>query len=479
MQLKTQFRSVFDLAQNYDSLSGHNARCLQRIFQITGKTASCRVGPELSAKYNVQQDNQQLVVSLTNRYTLEQTWFNKDRTQKPQTFTQSSEFLDSTDNGTKCDFCSWRLLTASDPGFGRIELPHAVTGSNLFKYAEPSHGVVLFKHHQPLQFSQEQLSDLLDASWLWFQASHQLQPAAGQPFLLWNCLPRAGASQYHGHAQVMLTEVPVPGITRLQQAAQSYQQHHAACYYADLLRAHAAAGLLRQLTIPATQTAAAAAAGDAAGDPAGGSSKAALQQQQHTAWAFASLSPYKDMELVVVGSHLACPAFQRLMHAALRTMIDGCGCMTFNAGVLNIDLDAAVPAGVGLERQFWSSSSSSGNGQDESASTGNGGSSMSLGSSSSSSLASSVSASDDSSSVRYHYYGAGGSSSSSSDAVAVPDDWPWGQRPPVMARLVSRGKLSSVASDFGCLEVFGGASIGHTDPFLVVQQLDEQMAVPV
>lgn len=52
-----------------------------------------------------------------------------------QQILQSSEFLDSTDNGAKCDFCSWRLLTASDPGFGRIELPHAVTGSNLFKYA--------------------------------------------------------------------------------------------------------------------------------------------------------------------------------------------------------------------------------------------------------------------------------------------------------------------------------------------------------
>jgi hypothetical protein len=48
---------------------------------------------------------------------------------------QGSEFLDSTNNGANCDFCNWQLLTASDPGFGRIELPHAVTGSNLFKYA--------------------------------------------------------------------------------------------------------------------------------------------------------------------------------------------------------------------------------------------------------------------------------------------------------------------------------------------------------
>jgi hypothetical protein len=294
--------------------------------------------------------------------------------------------------------------------------------------------------------------------------------------------------------QVMLTEVPVPGVTRLQQAATTYQQQHAACYYADLLRAHAAAGLLRQLTIPsAVQSAAAAAEGSGIGE--GGAARDSgkadrQQQQQHTAWAFASLSPYKDMEVMLVGSHLACPAFQRMMHAALRAMIDGCGCRTFNAGLLNIDLNAEPPAGVGLERQFWrrrssssSSEGSSSNVQDKCSSrNGDGGSSMSissLASSSSSSIPSIDATGSDGSvgGVRYHYFGVPGStcSSSSGDAV-VPGEWPWGKRPPVIARLVSRGKLSSVASDFGCLEVFGGASIGHTDPFLVVQQLDEQLA---
>jgi hypothetical protein len=34
MQLKTQFRSVFDLAQSYETLSGSNDRCLKRIFQV-------------------------------------------------------------------------------------------------------------------------------------------------------------------------------------------------------------------------------------------------------------------------------------------------------------------------------------------------------------------------------------------------------------------------------------------------------------
>ena len=32
-------------------------------------------------------------------------------------------------------------------------------------------------------------------------------------------------------------------------------------------------------------------------------------------------------------------------------------------------------------------------------------------------------------------------------------------------RIVSRGKVSSRASDFGGLEVFGQASIGNTDPY--------------
>jgi hypothetical protein len=41
--------------------------------------------------------------------------------------------------------------------------------------------------------------------------------------------------------------------------------------------------------------------------------------------------------------------------------------------------------------------------------------------------------------------------------------------------VVSRGKLTSAASDFGGLEVFGGSSIGHTDPFKVVQALDTRL----
>jgi len=47
---------------------------------------------------------------------------------------------------------------------------------------------------------------------------------------------------------------------------------------------------------------------------------------------------------------------------------------------------------------------------------------------------------------------------------------------PLVARVVSRGRAASAASDYGCLEVFGGASIGHSDPFRVIEALDAQLA---
>lgn len=118
----------------------------------------------------------------------------------------------------------------------RVETAHTVTASNLFKYCEPCHGLVLFKHHHPLHFSRQQVSELLNTASEWFRASHALHPEACYPFFLWNCLPRAGlvpsfeyvlttlyamcgkspthsvivcagASQFHGHAQVMLSQV--------------------------------------------------------------------------------------------------------------------------------------------------------------------------------------------------------------------------------------------------------------------------------
>lgn len=51
----------------------------------------------------------------------------------------------------------------------RIHGVHSVTASNLFKYCQPAHGLVLWKHHQPLEFTLEQLGDLLTTAQGWFE----------------------------------------------------------------------------------------------------------------------------------------------------------------------------------------------------------------------------------------------------------------------------------------------------------------------
>ncbi|GLC62276.1 hypothetical protein PLESTB_001865100 [Pleodorina starrii] len=364
----------------------------------------------------MEPDNAQLVVSITNKATLEQAWYNEARTHKPQTFkADATALVDPTDGGRKCDFCNWRTLTAED-AWGRFERRHAVTGSNLFKYGEPAHGLVLFKHHDPLAFSREQLDDFLGVSADWFAAAAAAHPDAAHPFFIWNCGPRAGASQFHGHGQLMLTTLAVPAQARLtQQAEQHALAHPGTSLYHDLVHSHAAVGLARLVVRGADRC-----------------------------WLLAHLAPQKDMEVVLLGSALTSPAFVAALHASLRALVDGLGVQTFNCGILNVPLgtQAAAEAANGLVANGFSEleaapalEAAGGLGPDrEPAQQGSDGGGAGL--------------------------------------ELPPLDLSWR---PMMARVVSRGKITSPASDFGCLEVIGHASIGHTDPFLLIRMIDEQL----
>ena len=166
--------------------------------------------PQLAAKYGVPEESAQQIIAVTNRVTRQMTFFNKRRTVKPITFEAVRPLDPTLEKG--CDFCRWQQLTAADAFQGpsgaasgvRFENEHAVSASNLFKICG-SHGVVLFKHHDPLVFSEAQLGGLLDCGAQWLEAA-----AAGNspnerfPALMWNCGSRAGASQFHGHAQALL-----------------------------------------------------------------------------------------------------------------------------------------------------------------------------------------------------------------------------------------------------------------------------------
>ena len=62
-------------------------------------------------------------------------------------------------------------------------------------------------------------------------------------FFMWNCLPRAGASIYHGHAQVMLTsDRHYARVEGLRRAALGYRESHGSSYFDDLFRVHCSIG---------------------------------------------------------------------------------------------------------------------------------------------------------------------------------------------------------------------------------------------
>ena len=368
-------QAIPDLLRARVLLPPRQAEAFHSLFDVREERARCVAPPPLASKYGVPADNAQTVVIVRNRFSLQTTLWNPARTAKPQTFTAREALKDPT-AGKGCDFCNWRELTAADT-FGRVENAHAVSASNLFKISK-HHGMVLFKHHDPLTFSEEQLEGLLAAAQGWVHAAAAAAPEEHplHPILIWNALPRSGASQFHGHVQLMLKDTPLPDQTRAVATAGAFAAAHparAGCYEADVASAHGALGLRRTLRIA-----------------------------DDIASAYACIAPYKDCECVVHGASVSSPAFVRLLHVAMRAFIDRCGVTSFNACVLGLSLTAAAaPA-------------------------------------------------ED----RLHGEGADGMG--------------------VTARVVSRGKASSRASDFGALEAFGGASIGHTSPWAVAGALDAE-----
>ncbi|DBB17222.1 TPA: hypothetical protein ACH3X3_014281 [Trebouxia sp. C0006] len=368
-----QITDIFQLARLQAS---ELPTSVSSIISLALGTAGCHVTPQLIQKFGLPEDasQAQTVVSVTNKITHQQAWF-KARTQKPQLFQQPDILSDPTVAKQHCDFCNWQNYTASD-SFGRTETTHTVTASNLFKYCEPCHGLVLFKHHHPLQFDQQQVAELLCTAHQWFAASQQAHPEAKYPFLLWNCLPRAGASQFHGHAQVMLSKVALPCHT---QAAITESEMTAAglgavTYQASVLEAYMSLGLVT-----------------------------AVGPSHDRAYCYPSITPLKDMETVIHGTSLLSSAFAAAVHGVLRTLVDQLGVTTFNVGISGM---AAIGNDLAADFQRGNTTTCTA---------------------------------------------------------------------PVIARIVSRGKLSSQASDFGGLEVFASASIGHTDPFVVSAALQKAM----
>jgi len=267
---------------------------------------------------SVSAVREQKIVRVTNRVTLEGTLFNELRALRPTDAHGAVTDLRGEIEETRGDpFCSPEEGTPADV-FGRVRGSHSTTASNVAKY-EGFHGLIIFDDHDPLSFTPAKVDDYVSVALEWISRAQKADPEAQYPFLMWNCLWRAGASVVHGHAQVTVTRgAHYPRVERLRRAALEYESTYGSDYFSDLYRVHESLGL----KIP----------------PPPGSSP-------HVR-GFVNLAPIKEKEVVLLGPDLRRPLRAFLADVLLR-YVQTLGVSSFNVAFY---LPPAAPTG-----EDWSS----------------------------------------------------------------------------------------------------------------------------
>lgn len=295
-------KNIADLPGLIPGLPDRDRDLVRRLFDVSATTGRLEppgaMVPWIERSFgSVDAVREQRVVRVTNNVTLEGTLFNELRASRPLD-TGVGLDLDREIAATEGDpFCRPEEGTPEDV-FGRVRGEHATTASNVAKY-DGFHGVIVFDDHNPLRLSPEKVSDYVKVGMEWARKASEKDPEARYPFLMWNCLWRAGGSIVHGHAQVTATRGShYPKVERLRRAAAGYGAEHGSGYFDDLYGAHDALGL----AVPAE----------------GG------------ARAFASLTPVKEKELVVIGEGPEDGGLLRTVGALLRDFVGVLGVRAFN-----------------------------------------------------------------------------------------------------------------------------------------------------
>ncbi|ABG05486.1 conserved hypothetical protein [Rubrobacter xylanophilus DSM 9941] len=269
------------------------------VFEATGRLVLPeKMRPWIEANMGpVERVAEQRVVRVTNRVTLEGTLFNSLRASRPLETETGTDLRREIAASEGDPFCRPEEGTPENV-FGRVRGRHATTAANIAMY-DAYHGVIVFDDHDPLRLNAEKVADYIEVGLEWHRRVLEADPEHRYLFLMWNCLWRAGGSIIHGHAQAVAARGShYPKVERLRRAAAAYRAEHGSGYFEDLLRIHEALGL----SVPAEGGAA----------------------------AFASLTPVKEKELVVLGPSPHSDALKRSVGRLLERFVGELGVTSFN-----------------------------------------------------------------------------------------------------------------------------------------------------
>ncbi|CAN5910007.1 hypothetical protein BH23ACT11_BH23ACT11_12580 [soil metagenome] len=295
-------REITNLPEIIEDLTAEDRAVVERIFDISATTG--RLDPPESMHQWIESSfgsvdavREQEIVKVTNLVTLEGSIFNGLRASRPSD-TGTDLKLEEEIAQTEGDpFCNPETGTPADT-FGRIRGRHSTTASNIAKY-DGFHGVIVFDDHNPLNFTHDKVDDYITIGLQWAQSALETDPEARYFFLMWNCLWRAGGSILHGHAQATATRnMHYPKVEHLRRSAMRYAADHGANYFDDLYHAHDALGV----SFPCREG----------------------------VRGFASLTPIKDKELILIGESIEDEALRNAVATALETYVEELGVSTFN-----------------------------------------------------------------------------------------------------------------------------------------------------
>jgi hypothetical protein len=298
MKAKPEITGLPDLIEN---LPEEERTLAERMFDVSASTGRL-VAPEgmrawIEASFgSVEAVSEQKIVRVTNKVTLEGTLFNSLRSSRPLDTGVDANLEAEISKTINDPFCRPETGTPADT-FGRVRGEHSITAANVAKY-DAHHAVIVFDDHDPLKLTPEKVSDYVSVAVEWSRKVMSEDPDSKYPFLMWNCLWRAGGSIIHGHAQAAVAKGShYPKVERARRDARAYANEHASNYFDDLARVHESLGL---------------------GVPVGEGARA-----------FASLTPVKEKELVVVGERLDA-GFGRAVGGLLEKYVNVLGVSSFN-----------------------------------------------------------------------------------------------------------------------------------------------------
>ncbi len=315
--------SIIELVDKVENLSPERKKLFHTIFRVWRYVGELRVPPSFRRKVKeyygekgedvtcaIERIRTQTIVKTFNVWTGEAALFNRLRAGRPgQKTKQPVEgkerlFAYIKEAEEDCDFCNPEISTPEDV-FGRVRGKHCITAANIAKY-DAYNGVVVFDQHNPLEFSQKQLSDYIDVGMEWCRKVNRYDRNLKYPFFAWNCLGKAGASQVHGHAQVLVArDMPYAKVQTLFHAADRYGKETTGDYFDALFKAHESVG---------------------------------LASRDRETGLLAYLSPVKEKELMMIASSIN-DDLKVTIFKVLRCCIDEMGVVSFNMSITMPSID--------------------------------------------------------------------------------------------------------------------------------------------